>query len=541
MELGDHARFMDLAVFFHENRGVEACPTGVDTRELPADCRESATTPAELFEKLDQWGFPALVIPHGTTWGFYTPPGYTWDKQNSDEQDDPDRQRLIEVYSGHGNSEEYRPWRAVEFEGDELVCPAPTEGYEPCCWRAGEIVRSRCGEASTEECERRVEAARQAYLVGRVAGHTSLPDVPAEAWGACGQCTDCFNPSFNYRPGGSAQYVLARGGVDDPTRHHVMGFIASSDNHTARPGTGFKEMHRYYYSESRGPREEVWRDRVWGERPPAEPEARTIDVQELMQAAPFRIVEFERQSSFFMTGGLVAVHSTGRDRQAIWDGLQRRQTYGTSGDRILLWFDLVDGDEIHPMGSEVPFGGNPTFRVRAAGAFEQLEGCPDATVEALGPERLEHVCRNECWYPSDHRRRITHIEVVRIRPQQRADEPVEALIEDPWMLLPCEGDGELCTVEFQDSDLTESARDALYYVRAIQEPTPAVNAGNLRCEGDTCRPCFGDFRTPMTEDCLSENAERAWSSPIYLRFDASLAPPPEPLPEVEVESDGGAP
>lgn len=539
LELGDHERYLDLAVYFRENAGVELCPTGVDTRELPADCREVAATPAELFEKLDQWGFDALVIPHGTTWGFYTPPGYTWDKQNSDAQDDPDRQRLIEVFSGHGNSEEYRPWRAVDFDGEAMTCPEPRDGYEPCCWRAGEIVRSRCGDAPAEECERRVADARHNYLEGRVAGHLSLPDVPAEAWGACGQCTDCFLPSFNYRPAGSAQYVLARGGFEEegqPPRHHVMGFIASSDNHTARPGTGYKEMHRYYYSESRGPREQVWRDRIWGERPPAEPESRALDPEALMAEAPFRIVEYERQSSFFLTGGLVAVHATGRDRQAIWDGLQRRQTYGTSGERILLWFDLVDGEATHPMGSEVPFGGTPTFRVRAAGAFEQREGCPDATVDALGPERLELVCRNECWYPSDTRRRITRVEVVRIRPQQREDEPLEALIEDPWRVIPCEGDGELCTVEFQDPELTESGRDALYYVRAIQEPTMAVNAGNLRCEGGTCTPCFGDFRTPMSEDCLAENEERAWSSPIWLRFDPALAPPPEP----EIV-DGGAP
>ena len=144
MELGDHERYMDLTVFFRENRGLEACPTGVDTRELPADCRETATTPAELFEKLDQWGFPALVIPHGTTWGFYTPPGYTWDKQLDPDMDSP-RQRLVEVYSGHGNSEEYRTALDVVREPDGTYsCPAPSDDYEPCCHRAGELIRARC-------------------------------------------------------------------------------------------------------------------------------------------------------------------------------------------------------------------------------------------------------------------------------------------------------------------------------------------------------------------------------------------------------------
>ena len=403
----------------------------------------------------------------------------------------------------------------------------------PCCWRAGEIVQSRCDDAESAECEERVETARQNYVDVLVAGHLTLPDATAEEWGECGQCTDCFAPSFNYRPAGSAQYMLARGNFDDPEapRHHVMGFMASSDNHTARPGTGYKDMHRSYYTESRGPRTEAWRERVWGERPPVEPESRALDPEWLMQQAPFRIVEFERQASFFMTGGLVAVHSEGRDRAAIWDALQRRETYGTSGPRILLWFDMIDEATEHPMGSEVPFGGAPRFRVSAAGSFEQLDGCPEHSVDALGAERLENVCRNECWNPSETRLAITRIEVVRIRPQIRDDEPIEDLVDDPWQTFPCDGETDVCTVELTDPDFTESGRDALYYVRAIQAPTMAVNAGGFRCGDGECEPCFGDYRNPLEEDCLGSNEERAWSSPIWLRFDAALVPPPPPVEE----------
>ena len=68
-----------------------------------------------LFEKLAQWGFDALVIPHGTTWGIYTPPGSTL-RQAADapRRTTPTGRRLIEVYSGHGNSEEYRDWREID-------------------------------------------------------------------------------------------------------------------------------------------------------------------------------------------------------------------------------------------------------------------------------------------------------------------------------------------------------------------------------------------------------------------------------------------
>ena len=54
------------------------CPDNIPVRDLPSDCRESAATPDVLFAKLDDWGLPAIVIPHGTAWGLYTPAGSDW-------------------------------------------------------------------------------------------------------------------------------------------------------------------------------------------------------------------------------------------------------------------------------------------------------------------------------------------------------------------------------------------------------------------------------------------------------------------------------
>jgi hypothetical protein len=77
-------------------------------------------------------------------------------------------------------------------------------------------------------------------------------------------------------------------------------------------------------------------------------------------------------------------------------------------------------------------------------------------------------------------------------------------------------------VEFEDPDYAGGGREAAYYARAIQAPTPAVNGGGLRCERDDegrcvrVRPCYGDERTPLDDDCLAEIEERAWSSPIFL-------------------------
>ena len=519
-------RYFDFGKYQQELQATPMCPTGVDTRQLPTDCHESAQTPEELYEKLSQWGFDTIVIPHGTTWGLYTPPGTTWDKQLEAQHNDPQKQTLIEVYSGHGNSEEFRKWHDVLFDADgKPSCPSPTADYLPCCWQAGEIIRARCGSTPADECAQRVQTARANYLAAGVAGHLTVPGATTEDWKDCGQCRDCFNPAFNMRPGNSVQYITALTNFDDPNdpKRFRFGFIASSDNHSARPGTGYKEYGRHQMTEAAGPRDAAWARRIFGKPAAPTEESVPFDLDVARGINAFQIVELERQASFFMTGGLVAVHSEGRDRDSIWDALKGREVYGTSGERMLLWFDLLNGPGGPlPMGSETVLNESPHFRVRAAGSFKQLPGCPEHSLKALSPARLQSICRGECYNPSDERHPITRIEVVRVRPQARPGEPIAPLIEDPWRRFECPRDPDGCVVEFNDPDFAINGRDVLYYVRAIQEPMPAVNAGALRCEYDgsgNCvkvHPCFGDYRTPFDDDCLSENEERAWSSPIYV-------------------------
>ncbi len=515
----DQQPYLDFARHIRENGRYPVCPEGVDSKALPSECRERAGSPDVLFRKLHEWGLDTLVIPHGTTWGFYTPLGYTWDKQLRAELDDDELQRLVEVFSGHGNSEEYRDFRSAVVTEEGLQCPAPVDGYEACCWRAGEVIRERCEDPGSEVCEQRVEKARTDYLRVGLAGHATLPGEDVPDWRDCGQCTDCYLPAYQYRPGGAVQYILAKGDFEDPEapRHSTMGFIASSDNHSARPGTGYKEFARLRMTEARGAPSESWRASMFGDRGKPEPESISHTIDSLMERPPFELMWMERQASFFITGGLVAVHAEERTREAIWDALRTRNVYGTSGDRILLWFDLKNGPRgALPMGSELELTETPKFEVRAAGSFEQKPGCPPDVVQALGEERVEHICAGECYNPSDRRRRITRIEVIRIQRQQHEDESVAELIEDPWKTIACPEGPELCVVEFEDPSYVELGRDLLYYVRAIQEPTPTVNGGGLRCDGEACEPCYGNFRTSTEDDCLLDAEERAWSSPIFL-------------------------
>ena len=506
---------------------VPRCPKGVDVRALPKDCAEAATTPAELFDKLSQWDLGALVIPHGTAWGVYTPPGVSLEKQLTPSQHDPNQQTLVEIMSGHGNSEEYRSWRELELAADgERICPEPSPDYLPCCWRAGEIMRERCGDLPADECEARVEEARRLALDANVSPHLVFPDSEVEDWLDCGQCRDCFKPAFSQRPRESVQYGMALSNFDsegadgDPLRFR-WGFIASSDNHKARPGTGYKQYERRLMADMAGTRSEFYRNlnrrfAGGGDADPRRPQP--VAVRSGLQAR-----ETERVASFFYTGGLVALHADRSDRSSIWQALQRREVYGTSGPRILLWFDLLNGSEgVSPMGSEHAFARTPRFEVRAVGALEQKPGCPEESVRGLSPERLERLCRGECFHPGNERHAIDAIEIVRIRPQAYPDEPVDALIEDPWLRFACEPDVEGCSIVFEDPDYATSGRDVLYYARAIQDATPAVNGAMLRAEfgadGNVLRtrPCYGDYRTPFDDDCLAPVSERAWSSPIFL-------------------------
>jgi hypothetical protein len=476
--------YLDFARHIRENGRYPVCPEGYASTDLPPTCRERAASPDVLFEKLNDWGLDTLVIPHGTTWGFYTPLGYTWDKQLRADLDDANLQRLVEVYSGHGNSEEYRSFRSANFTEDGMECPEPTDDYEACCWRAGEVIRERCDDPASDLCQQRVEKARADYLRVALAGHVTLPGEDVPDWNDCGQCTDCYLPAYQYRPAGSVQYMMAKGDFENPEepRHATLGFIASSDNHSARPGTGYKEFARLQMTDARGAPSESWRKSMFGDRGQPEPESTTYTIETLMERPPFELMWMERQASFFITGGLVAVHATERTREAIWDAMQ-----------------------------------TPKFEVRAAGSFEQKPGCPPDVIQSVGEERLERICAGECYNPGDRRRRISRVEVIRIQRQQSEDEPVADLIEDPWKTIPCPEGPELCVVEFEDPSYGELGRDLLYYVRAIQEPTPTVNGGGLRCRGGECEPCYGNFRTSGDDDCLVDTEERAWSSPIFLQ------------------------
>jgi len=461
------------------------CEEGIPSNYLPKDCYESATTPGELYAKLDDWGFDVEVIPHGTTWGFYTPQAASWKEYtNTPDNIRPDYNSLVEIYSGHGNSEVFFDFLEVEIDEEgNMSCPEPTLNYLPTCHQAGVIIKKLClDEGKTEEtCENlAIKAREELNTFPGGSGMRLLYGADNQSWLDAGQARNTYLPSFNYRPKKSIQYGLA--------------------------------LRNNNYSDDK----ERFR---WGLRKSG---LRTLtELQELRGPSA---IDTERQMSFFTLGGLMAVHSEGRDRESIWNAMKRKEVFATTGHRILIWFDLIKGEMKLPMGSVTKQKINPTFKVKALGSFKQLPGCPDYVHEALSERRLKKLADNECYNPSDERHRLVRIEIIRIMPQNNSSEDPRNLIDDVWKSFECDSNTIECNIEFTDDEFENNARDAVYYARVIEEDILLVNGANLRTKFDdsgnaiSVDPCFGDFRTDYTDECLAPEGHRAWSSPIFIDY-----------------------
>ena len=497
--------------------------------DASSDCYEKATTAAELFRKLEKLNLETLVIPHGSAWGNVTPPLTSWNTQLNSSDHNPSFNKLIEIYSGHGNSEEYRAWVPMEYQADGTYsCQQPSKDYLPDCFQAGEVIRERCRVAAgaEEECNERAIRARERFVTSNPFGLLTVPGYDPKEWKDSGQCKSCFLPAFDYRPKMSAQYALALTDFtgDEPIRYR-FGFIGSSDNHQARPGTGYKENLRRLNTESRVNMENEIGRKFLNPRLSEPKLPLTQEIKMDLMSKVSLPVQSERASSFLYSGGLVATHSLSRSREEIWKALNNREVYATSGERILLWFDLTnhESESLLPMGSEVEMSSTPKFRVKALGAQKQLPGCDYPSEDNLSVDVIERLCKGDCFNPSDERNNITRIEVIRIRPQVYDGEPINSLIEDPWKIFECEASQEGCQVQFIDEQFEGSNREIIYYVRAIQEPTQAINASGLNCEIDENGKCLkvnlcGDPEGKGMGDCLSSTEERAWSSPIFVKF-----------------------
>ena len=250
-----------------------------------------------------------------------------------------------------------------------------------------------------------------------------------------------------------------------------LGIIASTDTHTATPGAVA---------------EADFRGAVTGE---ATPEGRLER----------GLLTSGRDGN---PGGLAGVWAVENSRDAIFEAMQRREVFGTSGPRITPRFfagwnyaeDLCGSEALVDEGyaGGVPMGGDlegrpaedakPTFI-----AFAARDSAEDAT-----PLRELQLVKG--WIDGEGALRYA------VRAIAGADGGADTL----------------CAVV--EDDAFDAAESAYYYLRAVEAPTPRWSAYDCqRIEEPARPPVCSDGSLPET------TVEMAWTSPVWYR-------PEEPAP-----------
>jgi len=210
-------------------------------------------------------------------------------------------------------------------------------------------------------------------------------------------------------------------------------------------------------------------------------------------------------------GGLIGAWAHENSRDSIFDAMQRREVFGTSGPRIQPrffagWeFDAslcADGTMLErayrdgvPMGSDMapsPTGGAPKFLVAATAdpGTAQYPGTP--------LQRLQ-VIKGWADASGDHHQQVFDV---------AGDADNGASVDMNSCQPQGKGFAQLCSV-WEDPEF-DAAVAAVYYVRAVENPTCRYSARQCLEIPEEERPadCAEPFFDPVIQ-------ERAWTSPIW--------------------------
>ena len=210
--------------------------------------------------------------------------------------------------------------------------------------------------------------------------------------------------------------------------------------------------------------------------------------------------------------GLAAVWATENTRAAIFEAMQRRETYATTGPRISVrvfgGWDFAAGD-VHlpdfaehgyangvPMGGDLsngPDGGVPNFVVRAVrdpdGAnldrVQMVKGWMDASGQTH--EQVYDIAWSDDRTPGADGKLPPVGDTVDVENASYENTIGDALLFAHWT----------------DPDF-DAAENAFYYVRVIEIPTPRWTAFDARI-----------FNIDMSDSVVMKLQERAYTSPIW--------------------------
>jgi len=205
-------------------------------------------------------------------------------------------------------------------------------------------------------------------------------------------------------------------------------------------------------------------------------------------------------------GGLAGIWAEERSRDALWLAMQRKETFATSGTRIVVrlfggwdfprgWCEDADRDaEGYRLGA--PMGGD--LPARSGGA------APSFAVWAAGDPRsapLQRIQIVKGWLDAagEPREAVFHV---------AGDAEGSATVDTETCETSGDGFDTLCSV-WSDPEF-DPARPAFYYARVVENPVCRWSTRLCNTFApDAAPPRCADERIPETIQ------ERAWSSPIW--------------------------
>jgi len=215
----------------------------------------------------------------------------------------------------------------------------------------------------------------------------------------------------------------------------------------------------------------------------------------------------------YETAGYAAVWATANTREALWDAMKRRETYGTSGTRMTVRFfggwDFAPGDarsrQLADIGYRkgVPMGGALKAEARRGHAPTFLVAALKDPIGA-NPDRIQVV---KGWVDGSGRSQEKVFNVVWAGDRRLDGAGRLAPVGDTVDMRTATwtntiGAPELSAV-WRDPEFNPRQR-AFYYARVIEIPTPLWTCY------DAVR--FGLTLPPEVPETVQE---RAWSSPIW--------------------------
>lgn len=277
-----------------------------------------------------------------------------------------------------------------------------------------------------------------------------------------------------------------------------FGFIGSTDTHNGTPG----DVEEYGFEGSHGTSDATVAQRV------STPKKKTG-------------LDFSENTRFYNPGGHAVIWAEQNTRSALFDAMQRRETYATSGTRIILrvfgGWDLNDNMcqsvdfAQHGYTNGVPMGGDLNGKDHNGEAPKfAVSALMDAGVPSYPGTSLQRIQMVKVWEEGG----VSKEKVFNI-----AGGTTDAGVDLDTCLPTGSGYSSLCTL-WQDPEF-EANENAAYYARVLENDSCRFSKRQcniaLKEQGLTCRDISSDHDLYGCCDGKVPDTiqERAWSSPIW--------------------------